>query len=166
MSKPKYESHVKHRLETIRAWKRHGLTDEEICKNLGIGRESFYLYKRKHPELSEALKSGLDDSVAQVENALFRSGLGYEYEEVKIISEPTGKLDADGNPVILERTEKTTKHIPGNVTAQIFYLKNRSPKEWHDRKEYEFSGKDGKDMVIRVRHKKFEDKNSCTCRKG
>lgn len=32
----------------------------------------------------------------------------------------------------------------GNVTAQIFYLKNRQPKKWRDRREHEVSGKDGK----------------------
>jgi len=28
----------------------------------------------------------------------------------------------------------------GNITAQIFYLKNRAAAEWHDRKEIEHSG--------------------------
>lgn len=31
----------------------------------------------------------------------------------------------------------------GNVTAQIFYLKNRQPDEWKDRREHEISGPDG-----------------------
>ncbi len=32
----------------------------------------------------------------------------------------------------------------GNVTAQIFYLKNRHPKKWRDRRHHEHTGKDGK----------------------
>ena len=28
----------------------------------------------------------------------------------------------------------------GNVTAQIFYLKNRQPEEWRDRRDHEISG--------------------------
>ena len=31
----------------------------------------------------------------------------------------------------------------GNVTAQIFYLKNRAPDKWSDRKETQITGKDG-----------------------
>lgn len=31
----------------------------------------------------------------------------------------------------------------GNHIAQIFYLKNRSPKRWKDRRHHEHSGKDG-----------------------
>ena len=34
----------------------------------------------------------------------------------------------------------------GNVVAQIFYLKNRSPEEWRDRRE--ISGPDGKGIPI------------------
>ena len=36
----------------------------------------------------------------------------------------------------------------GNVTAQIFYLKNRSPEEWRDRRE--ISGPDGKAIPIQA----------------
>ena len=32
-----------------------------------------------------------------------------------------------------------TSALEGNVIAQIFYLKNRSPNEWHDRKELHVS---------------------------
>ena len=31
----------------------------------------------------------------------------------------------------------------GNVTAQIFYLKNRQPDKWSDRRQHEHTGKDG-----------------------
>ena len=31
----------------------------------------------------------------------------------------------------------------GNTTAQIFYLKNRGPEEWRDRRHHELSGPDG-----------------------
>lgn len=36
----------------------------------------------------------------------------------------------------------------GNVTAQIFYLKNRQPKKWRDRRNHEVTGKDGKAIDI------------------
>lgn len=34
----------------------------------------------------------------------------------------------------------------GNTTAQIFYLKNRGPKEWRDRRETELSGPGGEPL--------------------
>ena len=36
----------------------------------------------------------------------------------------------------------------GNVTAQIFYLKNRAPDKWSDRKLTEITGKDGGPVQI------------------
>ena len=36
----------------------------------------------------------------------------------------------------------------GNVTAQIFYLKNRAPDKWKDRREQEITGKGGGPIQI------------------
>lgn len=36
----------------------------------------------------------------------------------------------------------------GNTTAQIFYLKNRQPDKWNDRRTHEVTGKDGKAIEI------------------
>ncbi|MCH8134984.1 MAG: hypothetical protein IIB77_03275 [Proteobacteria bacterium] len=38
----------------------------------------------------------------------------------------------------------------GNITAQIFYLKNRSPKNWKDRHSTELSGPDDGPVKITV----------------
>ena len=38
--------------------------------------------------------------------------------------------------------------LTGNVTAQIFYLKNRDPDKWQDRRQNEHTGKDGKPIQI------------------
>lgn len=35
------------------------------------------------------------------------------------------------------------KALAGDVTAMIFWLKNRKPQEWRDRREHEVTGKDG-----------------------
>ena len=39
------------------------------------------------------------------------------------------------------RIEKTTKVIAPDVTAQIFWLKNRKPKEWRDKQVMEHEGR-------------------------
>lgn len=36
----------------------------------------------------------------------------------------------------------------GNITAQIFYLKNRQPDDWRDRREHEHTGKGGKSIKL------------------
>ncbi|MDN7489500.1 terminase [Burkholderia sp. AU45274] len=36
-----------------------------------------------------------------------------------------------------------TNALAGNVTAQIFWLKNRQPAKWRDKVDHEHAGKDG-----------------------
>ena len=71
----------------IEGWARDGLTDEQIAHNMGISPSTLYEWKKKYPEISEALKKGKEVVDREVENALLKRALGYEYEEVKQIIE-------------------------------------------------------------------------------
>ncbi len=144
MAVGKYDTHVKPKLLLIEAWARDGLTDEDIYKNLDISHDSFYKYKKEHPELTEALKRGKEEVDVIVENSLFKRALGYDFEEVTqepLFNPVTGEpiLDADGNQKIAV-TKIVRKQVVPDTTAQIFWLKNRKPKEWRDKQELEHSG--------------------------
>lgn len=130
MAKSKYDSHVKDKLVLVTSWARNGLTDLQIAHNLGISEDTFYKYKNKYTEFSEALKKGKEVIDFEVENALLKRALGYKYDEI------TKEL-VDGNMV---ETKRVTKEVQPDTTAQIFWLKNRKPKEWRDKKDVEMSG--------------------------
>ncbi len=109
----------------IEGWARDGLTDEQIAHNMGISRSTLNEWKDKFSDISDTLKKGKEVVDRMVENALLKRALGYEYTEQKIIvSEKDGK-----------RTETTIKQVVPDVTAQIFWLKNRKPDEWRDKPE-------------------------------
>ncbi|WP_338967473.1 transposase [Fusobacterium nucleatum] len=128
IAKSKYETEVKPRLVEIEAWKRDGLTDEQICKNLGISVDTFYRYKSKYSEFSEAIKKGKEVADIEVENALFKRAIGYKYKEViKEVKEIDGKKSTYIKEVI--------KEMPGDVGAQIFWLKNRKSNKWKDKQD-------------------------------
>src|SRR5690554_7008930 len=114
--KSKYHTHVEPRLKEIEAWARDGLTDEQIAKNLGVAYSTFRKYKDEYPAFSAVLKKGKEVVDFEVENALLKRALGYEYEEVKKEYE-NGKL---------VRVNKTIKREAPSTTAQIFWLINRS----------------------------------------
>lgn len=140
MAKSKYESHVLPKLVLVEAWARDGLTDEQIYKNLGIGKDSFYLYRSKYPEFSESLKRGKEVVDVEVENALLKRALGYQYDEVT--SEAVKDIDDATGEVIYKmvETKRITKEVQPDTTAQIFWLKNRKPREWRDKQEVEHTG--------------------------
>jgi len=136
----KWKSHIEPRLATIKAWKAKGLTDIEIAANLGVSLTTFKEQKKKHSSFSAALKTGKSDANAQVENALFKRAIGYEYEE-------TEQYETLGPQGVSTRIKMTTKFIAPDVVAQIFYLKNRCYADWHDRKQMELTGAEGKPLM-------------------
>lgn len=122
----KYESEVKPKLLQIEAWARDGLTMEQIAANLGIYKSTLYEYQNKYKELKDALKKGREVADIQVENALYKTALGYEVEEKLYERNEAGELEV---------VRVVKKEVQPSNTAQIFWLKNRRPNIWRDRKE-------------------------------
>ena len=112
-------------LTLLEGWARDGLTDEQIAGNIGINTSTLYDWKNKFSKISEALKKGKEVVDIQVENALLKRALGYDFQETRV-----EKSDKDGTKII-----QTLKHIPADTTAQIFWLKNRRPDKWRDKPE-------------------------------
>ena len=128
IAKSKYETDVKPRLIEIEAWKRDGLTDEQIFKNLGISKNGFYVYRNKYNDFNDALKKGKEVADIEVENALFKRAIGYKYKEIiKEVKEIDGKKST--------YIKEVTKEMAGDVGAQIFWLKNRKSSKWKDKQD-------------------------------
>ena len=113
-------------LTLLEGWARDGLTDEQLSQNTGIGTTTLYRWKEEYREIREALKRGKEVVDIQVENALLKRALGYEY------TEETRELvkDKETGEYSLSVTKIVTKEVAPDVTAQIFWLKNRKPKKW------------------------------------
>ncbi len=124
----------------IEGWARDGLTDEQIAANIGIGYSTLQTWKSKYQDIQDTLKRGKEIVDRQVENALLRRALGYEYEEVREKYE---------SGVLTERTV-TKKEVVADTTAQIFWLKNRKPDKWRDKPNYEDSSElDRLDAILK-----------------
>lgn len=109
-------------LGIVAAWKRNGLTNEQIAKNIGVNQDTLYTWIRRFPEFSEALKIGRDEADMQVENALFKRALGYYTEDIQEEYEGT---------VRVKRVVKK-KWVAPDISAQIFWLKNRASNRWRN----------------------------------
>lgn len=112
------------KLIVLRGWAR-SLTDADIAKNIGITPQQLINWKKKYPKFREALKEGREVVDTKVENALLKAALGYETTEYII----------DGG-----KKKAVKKQVPPNVTAMIFWLKNRKYNEWRDKREYTVEG--------------------------
>ncbi|BAK99000.1 putative transposase [Oscillibacter valericigenes Sjm18-20] len=129
----------------LEGWARDGLTDEQIAANCGITASTLYAWKDKYSEISEALKRGKEVVDIQVENALLKRALGYRYDEVtrEKVKDPVTGFSC------LSTTKKVTKEVLPDITAQIFWLKNRRPDKWRD-KPVDTSGEDKENNLLRA----------------
>lgn len=113
-------------LDTIRGWARDGYSDTQIAKNIGVSRQQFYVWQKEYPDILDALKKGRQPVVVALEDALYKAGLGYEYEEmVEEITEVDGEQR--------KHIKRIKKHAPPNVIALIFALKNLKKQKFKDK---------------------------------
>lgn len=127
------------KLKQLEAWARDGLTYEQIAHNCGISVRTLGNWKARYIPILQALKKGREVVDIEVENALLKRALGYTYEEVTKENVQVGK-DGDGRPIFqMVETRRVTKEVLPDVTAQIFWLKNRKPAEWRDKQQIDYT---------------------------
>ena len=101
-----------------------GIKDEEIADVLGVSNATIYNWQNKNPDFLEAIKQGKTLSDAHIATRLFNRANGLT------VKEKSKRTSADGSEVLTE----TTKELPPDTGAAIFWLKNRQPQLWRDNK--------------------------------
>jgi len=139
-----------------------GLDENEICFSLDLKKKEFSELKEKR-EIKTALDKGLENCARKVEQALYQRAVGFEYEETVTSEKPEAKT-AHSNKTASEvgsaksSSKLTLKTVIPDVTACIFWLKNRLPDKWRDPKEIQSDGKKTiQDLVEEYEEKGFEE---------
>ncbi len=134
MAKGKFHKWLKPEgLIQIQGWAMEGLTNEEIAAKIKINPDTLYSWMKRFPEISEAIKRNKEVADQEVEQALFKRALGSTVKEVireRRFNAKTGEYEF----VVIKETEKV---VAPDTTAQIFWLKNRRPDKWRDKREVE-----------------------------
>lgn len=110
---------IVNKLGLVEGWKRDGLTDEQIARNLGVSKHTLIKWKKNIPDFLDAIKKGKEVSDYELENALHKRAVGYYYEEETVTNK--------GEVV------KIKKYEHANPTSLIFALKNRLPHKYRDK---------------------------------
>lgn len=120
-----------------------GHTDQEMADFWETSTQTVGAWKKAHPAFLAALKRGKAEADARVSFSLFQRAVGgHEQEAVKIFM-PAGAK----KPVYAKYMEK----YPPDVTAAIFWLKNRQRGKWRDKQEIENTGQpliDNRTIII------------------
>jgi hypothetical protein len=108
-----------------------GLILAQIAERLGVSDRTLDAWVAKYPELREAMRPGKEYIDNLVEGSLLKRARGYDI--VEVTRERVAETDSATGRVrhSLKVTKKVTKHVPAEVAAAIFWLKNR--KGWRDK---------------------------------
>ena len=122
-------------------------TDHVYLNNLNIG-ETYQLrarvvssddtsrvwaWQKRFPDFADTLKRSKDVADRIVEDALFRKATGYKTKEV--VRER--RLDPVTRQQVLVVVKEIEREVAPDTAAQVFWLKNRKPEVWRDKREVE-----------------------------
>lgn len=113
-----------------------GATDTEMADFFGVSEQTLNSWKKKFPEFLESLKKGKSIADANVASKLYNRAIGYDARATKF---------ATNEGKVTDRVEYV-EHYPPDTTAAIFWLKNRQPDKWRDKKEIETNAKLGHEL--------------------
>lgn len=133
-------------VEIARGMAKLGATLQELADALGVSISSVKLWISQYDDFSAAVRVGREVSDNRVEESLYNRAMGYSHEETDI-------RVIDGQIV----ETKVVKYYPPDATAMIFWLKNRRPGDWKDKRETEHSGGLSLNVVTGVPHESDED---------
>jgi len=123
---------------------RAGAIDMDIAKEFGIHIDTFYEWKKIHPEFSESLKNNKKLIDSLVEDSMLKRALGYDYVE-----EETTIGRGENSKAVPLRIKKTKKHLAADVGAGALWLGNRQG--WKGiNARHEVTGKDGNPIEAQV----------------
>lgn len=126
-----------------------GATDKQLAKIFKVSEATINNWKKDQPEFLESLKKGKDlyDSKT-VEACLLKRAKGFRY--VETTREPAQAADPETGKAKMVVTKRVSKLVVSDITAMIFWLKNRNPQRWKDIKRTEWTGGDGGPLNIKL----------------
>lgn len=123
-----YEPDV-HPKQAFVACSKMGAKKEDLAELFSVHRDTITEWMSKHQEFSAAVKIGRDEwDTNKAEVAMQKIVTGYDYIEA------TEVKDKDGN---ITKEVVTTKHVPPNITAIMFWLQNRAGRRWKNVRKIE-----------------------------
>lgn len=121
----------------MQQWAGEGLSDSQIAEKAGVRPDTLRTWKKKFPQLARALEPSAPDGSpdAQIENALLKKATGYTVDVSK--SYKLRRVEYEDGKKTCEFEELAQGvdqvHVPADLSAQIFWLKNRMPERWQDK---------------------------------
>ena len=90
-------------LTKIQGWARDGLIEKQIAHNMGVSATTIREWKKRFPEIAEALRKGKEVVDREVENALYKSALGF----MQKVKKPVKIREVEYDPKSGKKSQKS-----------------------------------------------------------
>ena len=132
-----------------------GKTMQEIADELDVERMTIYGWLSQNDQYWDDVGESRRLIDRQIETSLFRRALGYTYEEEKVTT---------NNGAFTDKI-KITKHVPPDIEACKWWLKNRQPDKWRDKRDLGFDpnemlDEDLEELAVQILRNKMEKANN------
>lgn len=129
-----------------------GHTDEELASFFEVDASTIHRWKHDYPDFCESIKKGKVIADAEVSSSLYNRATGMiiktqQAMKVKNVTFSEGKKESETENIEIAELEN---EIPPDPTSMIFWLKNRQPDKWREKREVVEVEADN-DITINVR---------------
>ncbi len=110
-----------------------GATDVEMADFFDISKSTFNEWKKKYPKFSDSIKKGKDEADIAIVASLFQKAKGFTKKVKKAVKLRESETGVGSKEKVVMVDEE--QYYAPDTTAIIFWLKNRQPDKWRDKKE-------------------------------
>ncbi|MFT8736579.1 MAG: helix-turn-helix domain-containing protein [Zymomonas mobilis] len=125
-----------------------GATNRDLADFFDVSERTINRWVLKYPEFAQAVRVGKTAADNRVEASLYKRAVGYSYDCQKVVM-------VSGKPEVVEFVE----HLPPDITACSFWLRNRRPKQWNEKQTSEITGQNGGPILARIERVIVEENN-------
>lgn len=139
-----------------------GATDAKLADFFDVDESTINNWKLDFPEFFESIKKGKLRADAEIAEGLYNRAKGAVINTQQAIKLKRVEYDQGKRMLEEERVEVVDliQEVPPDTAAGIFWLKNRNPEMWRDKREYNDNPEENEEIEIRVvRVSKNKDAN-------
>lgn len=129
-----------------------GATDDKLADFFEVDVSTIHRWKLEHEEFCDSIKKGKLIADAEIAEGLYNRAKGATIKVQQAIKLKRVEYD-QGKRLLEEESVEVVdliQEVPPDTAAGIFWLKNRNPEMWRDKREFVGQDDEGNEVTINV----------------
>lgn len=138
-----------------------GATDDKLADFFEVDVSTIQRWKLEYEEFCDSIKKGKVIADATIAEGLFNRAKGATIKTQQAIKLKDSQFNSEGRKISEEERVEVVdlvQEVPPDTAASIFWLKNRNPELWRDKREHVEIESDSRGITINVRRVNKDNK--------